>query len=79
MKMKKILLLAVPLLLMAANCFARYGLSEKPNIVFLMVDDQRWDDVGCYVGAMNVMPPHIDKMAEQGVAVSGSRFVLRLT
>lgn len=38
----------------------------KPNIIFLMTDDQRWDNMGCY-GKPEFNTPNIDKLAEQGV------------
>lgn len=39
---------------------------KRPNIVFLMTDDQRWDTLGCY-GRTDVMTPHIDKLSANGV------------
>lgn len=39
---------------------------ERPNIVFLLSDDQRWDSLGC-MGNLIVRTPHIDRLAEQGV------------
>ncbi|CAH8281481.1 arylsulfatase A-like enzyme [Mariniflexile fucanivorans] len=40
--------------------------NKKPNIIFLMTDDQRWDNMGCY-GKPEFNTPNIDKLAEQGV------------
>ena len=51
-----LLLLATSLQLAAA---------EKPNIVFLLVDDLGWGDFGCY-GAEFYETPHIDKLAAAG-------------
>ena len=45
---------------------------KRPNIVFLMTDDQRWDTLGCY-GRTDVITPHIDKLAEQGVVFDNGR------
>ncbi|CDF78696.1 mucin-desulfating sulfatase (N-acetylglucosamine-6-sulfatase) [Formosa agariphila KMM 3901] len=39
---------------------------EQPNIIFLMTDDQRWDNMGCY-GKPEFNTPNIDKLAEEGV------------
>ena len=39
---------------------------DKPNIVFLMTDDQRWDNFGCY-GRPKFRTEHIDRLAEEGV------------
>ncbi|WP_208021451.1 sulfatase-like hydrolase/transferase [Flavicella sediminum] len=38
----------------------------KPNIIFLMTDDQRWDNMGCY-GKPEFKTPNIDKLAAKGV------------
>jgi arylsulfatase A-like enzyme len=43
------------------------GLSaERPNIVFILTDDQGYGDLGCY-GATDIKTPHIDSLAEQGI------------
>ncbi len=39
---------------------------DKPNIIFLMTDDQRWDNMGCY-GKPEFNTPNIDKLAKEGV------------
>ncbi len=39
--------------------------AEKPNIIFIFVDDQGYYDLGCY-GATEVRTPHIDAMAAEG-------------
>lgn len=39
--------------------------ADKPNIVFIFVDDQGYYDLGCY-GATEVETPHIDAMAKAG-------------
>lgn len=39
--------------------------SERPNIVFLLVDDLGWGDFGCY-GARFNETPNIDNLAAQG-------------
>lgn len=38
----------------------------KPNIVFILSDQQRWDTLGCYGNPMNATP-NLDKMADEGV------------
>ncbi|MDO7135552.1 sulfatase-like hydrolase/transferase [Algibacter lectus] len=38
----------------------------KPNIIFLMTDDQRWDNMGVY-GKPEFNTPNIDKLAAEGV------------
>ena len=39
---------------------------DSPNIIFILVDDQGYYDLGCY-GATEVETPRIDKMACEGV------------
>src|SRR3954464_3409236 len=39
--------------------------SAKPNIIFVLVDDLRWDDLGC-AGHPFSQTPHIDKVAREG-------------
>lgn len=39
---------------------------SRPNIIFLMTDDQRWDQFGCY-GKPEFRTQHIDRLADQGV------------
>lgn len=45
--------------------------SEKPNIVFLLVDDLGWGDFGCY-GAKFYETPNIDKLAADGMRFSNA-------
>lgn len=46
------------------NIFA--GSKDRPNIIFLMTDDQRWDNMGCY-GRPEFSTPNIDRLADKGV------------
>ncbi len=39
---------------------------KKPNIIFILTDDQRWDSVG-YMGQKIGQTPNLDKMASEGV------------
>lgn len=39
---------------------------EKPNIVVLMTDQQRWDTLGC-AGNAKIRTPHLDALAQSGV------------
>lgn len=47
--------------------------NQKPNIVFILSDQQRRDTVGCYGNppAKNITP-NLDKMAKEGVAFSNA-------
>jgi len=38
----------------------------RPNIVFIIVDDMGWADLGCY-GSKQIKTPNIDRMAAEGV------------
>ena len=58
MKTLKLLLL----LITSSSLFAQ----EKPNFVFLLVDDLGWGDFGCY-GATFYETPNIDKLSKQGM------------
>ena len=40
--------------------------SDRPNIIFLLTDDQRWDTMG-YVGNRVIKTPNMDDMARNGV------------
>ena len=39
---------------------------NRPNIVFIFTDQQRWDTMGCYGQRMNITP-NLDKMASEGI------------
>jgi arylsulfatase A-like enzyme len=38
----------------------------KPNIIFIIVDDLGYRNLGCY-GSKTIQTPHIDKMREEGI------------
>ncbi len=40
--------------------------SSRPNIIFIVTDDQRWDELRC-AGNNIIQTPNIDKIAESGV------------
>lgn len=42
---------------------------ERPNIVFVITDDQRWDQLGCN-GHPVLQTPHIDRLAREGANFS---------
>jgi N-acetylglucosamine-6-sulfatase len=62
---------AVSLLWIAAAAAAQPGTdggpAPRPNIIFVLLDDQRWDDLG-YAGHPFVRTPHIDRLAREGAS-----------
>jgi arylsulfatase A-like enzyme len=46
-------------------CGASAMAAEKPNIVFILVDDMGWSDLGCY--GSEIHTPHIDSLAQRGM------------
>lgn len=45
--------------------------TEKPNLIFILTDDQRWDALG-YAGNPYVNTPEMDKLARQGAYFKNS-------
>ena len=39
---------------------------KRPNIIFLLTDDQRYNALGC-MGNSEIETPNIDRLAEKGV------------
>lgn len=62
--MKKIVFIALLLLTFAQRTLAQQ--TQKPNIIFILTDDQRWDALG-YAGNKYVQTPEMDNLARQGV------------
>ena len=52
------------LLSLAKNAWAQNN-TNKPNIIFILTDDQRWSALG-YAGNKLVHTPEMDKLAQQG-------------
>ncbi len=59
----KLLLLCLLALASSAHTTAA---TAKPNVVFLLIDDMRWNALGC-MGDKIVKTPHIDRLASRGV------------
>ena len=47
------------------------GDAKKPNIVFILTDDHRWDFMSC-AGHPFVKTPSLDRLASQGVLFSNA-------
>ncbi len=41
---------------------------DRPNVIFIMVDDMGYSDIGCYGGEIET--PHLDSLAAQGLRMS---------
>jgi len=58
--------LAMPGCASASRRRANPSPANKPNIVFIIVDDMGWADLGCY-GSKHIKTPNIDRMAAEGM------------
>ena len=59
---------ALACLLLVSNMSLHACASEKniPNIVFILVDDMGYGDLGC-MGCKDIATPNIDRLADEGV------------
>ncbi len=48
------------------KAFPKEDDKERPNIIFILTDDQRWDALG-YAGNKDIHTPTLDKLAKEGV------------
>jgi arylsulfatase A-like enzyme len=71
MMMRKIAVLFLVSLMAMSKALPLEAAIEKPNIVFLLVDDQRHDMLGC-AGHPLVKTPTIDRLAERGTRFSNA-------
>ena len=46
--------------------FCTLKAQDKPNVVFILSDDQAWDDYG-FMGSKEVKTPHLDKLAGESL------------
>ena len=42
------------------------GMTDKPNIIFILADDVAMGDLGCY-GQKLIATPHLDQLAAEGM------------
>src|SRR5260221_635313 len=63
--MHKRTFLLIVLLALAPTAFAA-GESRRPNLLFILTDDHRFDALGC-TGNPIVQTPQIDRLAREGV------------
>lgn len=59
------------LLIISVLLFGQCKSDQKPNIVFILIDDLGWRDVG-YMGSEYYETPNIDKLAGQGMIFSNA-------
>ena len=65
----KCCVLVIAILCFVALCFVTLptlAASEKPNILFIFLDDFGWRDTS-YMGSDFYETPHLDKMASEGM------------
>ncbi len=61
--MKKVIFFILPgFLLLFSSCQKK----QKPNVLFILVDDLGWNDLGCY-GSTFYESPNIDKLAQSAI------------
>lgn len=66
--MRRTTSVAIVLLIVASLCLAqpnRRQPQRRPNFIFILVDDLRWDDIGI-AGHPFVKTPHIDRIGREG-------------
>ena len=67
MKHSIMIILSVLFALFCANVnFVSAEETTKPNIVFFLVDDLGWSDIGCF-GSSFYETPNVDALAQEGV------------
>ncbi len=63
----RIWLLCLAVATVVGLCYAAQAApAEKPNIIFIMVDDLGYGDLGCY-GQKQIKTPNLDRMAVEGM------------
>ena len=54
-----------PLLVFAS--LVSFARADRPNILFISVDDMNCDSVGVYGSPLKDITPHMDRLASEGV------------
>lgn len=62
----KLLVMAILMGLLHTRSQNTASLEDRPNIIFLLTDDQRWDALGV-TGNQIIKTPHLDKLANDGI------------
>src|SRR5262245_30279616 len=53
-------------LIISCNDRVRAQQPAKPNVIFILIDDMGYADLGC-MGGKDAKTPHIDRIAKEGV------------
>ena len=64
--LSQVTLLLIVSLYIAHSAKAQSDEHDQPNFVLIFVDDQGYQDLGCY-GASDIKTPRIDRMAKEGM------------
>jgi uncharacterized sulfatase len=59
-------ILSFLLLLLCTTTFAQTAAPTPPNILFVLIDDMGWSDLGCF-GSKRAQTPAIDRLAKEGI------------
>ena len=74
---KSILSIVLAFVGILSSCVEKSNQVLKPNIIFLMTDDQRWDNMGCN-GRSEFNTPNIDKLAREGVIFDNAYYAVAI-
>ncbi|MEN8661673.1 MAG: sulfatase-like hydrolase/transferase [Lentimonas sp.] len=64
--MKSSLYISILCLLSTTGCMLATQTDERPNVVFILSDDQAWNDYG-FMGHPHIDTPHLDKLASESL------------
>lgn len=65
LRMVSVFILSLGMLFIFACSPGNLTKPDRPNIVFILVDDMGWSDIGCYGG--EIQTPNIDRLGYNGV------------
>lgn len=66
MHLTRFVFFVVTLAALNLDAFSQPANARQPNIVFVLMDDMGYADLGCY-GARDIRTPNIDRLAREGV------------